>query len=220
MDNNETAKIGVRLDLDLTNVDSAFGKIQKEIKNLGDKAEVTMAKLNPKQDIFKSISKDYEKIAQIQQNIINQTNKDKSLAGANSELRQQLLWLESIKVRLQDNLKVANSTIMTNKTSTKEIQNQATSVERLSEKFAGLSREARSLNNHYKTLGSKDTLGKLQESLKDIGVQQKIISELSAKRTTIMSSAEITQLDTATKRYKDLRNQVAELSVKLGEVPF
>jgi phage-related minor tail protein len=61
--NNEEAKIGVKLDLDLSNVDSAFGKIQKEIKVLGDRAEVSMAKLNPKSDMYKSLLKDYEKLA-------------------------------------------------------------------------------------------------------------------------------------------------------------
>ena len=219
--NNEEAKIGVKLDLDLSNVDSAFGKIQKEITSLGTKAEITMAKLNPKSDMYKSLLGDYEKIYSIQNKITNTRQNDKSLTTANVELRQQLLWLESIKARMSDNIKFAQNNIFTQKAQTKEFQNQNAELTRLTDKFGGLSREAQSLRNHYKSLGDKTALGGLAERLKEIQQQQTIISNLSSKKNAggILSSVELAQLDTASKKYKDLRGQVADLKVQLNDVP-
>lgn len=219
--NNEEAKIGVKLDLDLSNVDSAFGKIQKEITSLGTKAELTMAKLNPKSDMYKSLLGDYEKIYSIQNKISNTRQNDKSLTTANVELRQQLLWLESIKARMSDNIKFAQNNIFTQKAQTKEFQNQTAELTRLTDKFGGLSREAQSLRNHYKSLGDKTALGGLAERLKEIQQQQTIISNLSSKKNAggILSSVELAQLDTASKKYKDLRGQVADLKVQLNDIP-
>ena len=219
--NNEEAKIGVKLDLDLSNVDSAFGKIQKEITSLGTKAELTMAKLNPKSDMYKSLLGDYEKIYSIQNKITNTRQNDKSLTTANVELRQQLMWLESIKARMSDNIKFAQNNIFTQKAQTKEFQNQTAELTRLTDKFGGLSREAQSLRNHYKSLGDKTALGGLAERLKEIQQQQTIISNLSSKKNAggILSSAELVQLDTASKKYKDLRVQVADLKVQLNDIP-
>lgn len=219
--NNEEAKIGVKLDLDLSNVDSAFGKIQKEITSLGTKAELTMAKLNPKSDMYKSLLWDYEKIHSIQNKISNIRQNDKSLTTANVELRQQLLWLESIKARMSDNIKFAQNNIFTQKAQTKEFQNQTAELTRLTDKFGGLNREAQSLKNHYKSLGDKTALGGLAERLKEIQQQQTIISNLSSKKNAggILSSVEIAQLDNANIKYKELRTQVADLKVKLNDVP-
>lgn len=219
--NNEEAKIGVKLDLDLSNVDSAFGKIQKEITSLGTKAELTMAKLNPKSDMYKSLLGDYNKIYSIQNKITNTRQNDKSLTTANVELRQQLMWLESIKARMSDNIKFAQNNIFTQKAQTKEFQNQTAELTRLTDKFGGLSREAQSLRNHYKSLGDKTALGGLSERLKEIQQQQTIISNLSSKKNAggILSSVELAQLDTASKKYKDLRGQVADLKVQLNNIP-
>lgn len=219
--NNEEAKIGVKLDLDLSNVDSAFGKIQKEITSLGTKAELTLAKLNPKSDMYKSLLGDYEKIYSIQNKITNLRQNDKSLTTANVELRQQLLSLETIKARMSDNIKFAQNNIFTQKAQTKEFQNQTAEITRLTDKFGGLSREAQSLRNHYKSLGDKTALGGLAERLKEIQQQQTIISNLSSKKNAggILSSTELVQLDTASKKYKDLRGQVADLKVQLNDVP-
>ena len=219
--NNEEAKIGVKLDLDLSNVDSAFGKIQKEITSLGTKAELTMAKLNPKSDMYKSLLGDYEKIYSIQNKITNTRQNDKSLTTANVELRQQLMWLESIKARMSDNIKFAQNNIFTQKAQTKEFQNQTAELTRLTDKFGGLSREAQSLRNHYKSLGDKTALGGLAERLKEIQQQQGIINNLNASRSKngFLNPTELAQLGVATQRYKELRTQVADLKVQLNDIP-
>ena len=218
--NNEEARIGVRLDLDLSNVDSAFGKIQKEITNLGNKAETTMAKLNPKSDMYKSLLKDYEKIYNIQNKISDVRSKDKTLATANNELRQQLMWLESIKVRMADNLKFANTEMISKKAQTKELEKQTSEITRLTDKFGGLSREAQSLKNHYKSLGSKEALGGLSEKLNEIKQQQTIINNLASKKKSgVFTEADIKQLSEVSAKYKDLRTQVADLKVELNDVP-
>lgn len=219
--NNEEARVGVKLELDLSNVDSAFGKLQKEIKNLGDKAETTLAKLNPDDKMYKTLISDYNKLSQLQESITTQRKNDKTLSGVNDELRKQLVNLEQIKSSINSNIKVANNSIFTQKAQTKELQNQTAELTRLSDKFGGLSREAQALRNHYKSLGDKTVLGGLADKLKEIQQQQTIISNLSAKKNAggVLSSVEIGQLDTATKKYKDLRNQVADLKVQLNDVP-
>ena len=59
--NNEEALIGVKINLDTSNINSAVGKLSKDITDLGTKAELAMLKLNPKSNLYKSLFEEYKK---------------------------------------------------------------------------------------------------------------------------------------------------------------
>jgi TP901 family phage tail tape measure protein len=198
--------------LDAGNISKGLEKLEKDITKIGVQTEKALATLNSESNIYKTLEKNHLRLAEIQSRIIK-LKKDDTLTSAqiSNELQTSLGKYSIIKQQVTDINKLLNVT-------PSQLRSQGNEITKIEDKFSSLNREVRSLQGHYKTLGSSKDLKNLSSQMEGIKHQQEIISNLSKKGIINLTTSDLKTLDTAKARYRELKNQVADTKAELSDV--
>lgn len=208
----EEQTIRTNLELDTTNIKNGLEKLEKNIQALATNTEKTLASLDKESGLYSDLINKSNTLKDIAQDISKyKTGELKENQTNNQTLARSVQQYTQIKQYVRD---VNN---LTSK-SASGLKSQTTELDKIEDKFNALNREARALQGHYKTIGSSSGLKKLSSQMSEIQKQQQIINSLSSKGIVNLTPNDLKRLDSAKTKYRQLKNQVADVKAELSDV--
>ena len=218
MSNNAESKVGISLELDNSNIETALNKMQRTVKNLGDQAEIALAKMSTSDKLYKGLNDAYTKMGESQKAISDFLKRDtKSLDEARTILKDNLNTYERSASTVKSILKAQDQGLTTAKKVTNEYDKQKGAILRIANSVDKLSIDTITLGKSFKQVGDTTKFSLVENKLKDIRDVQGQINSF-AKKGELLSKDEIVKVDSLKERYRELRNEILTMKAELGKV--